>query len=385
MRLSLKGLNWRDAVSIMTLGYPGSLSRFMEMFRCIIVNGLILRCVGSVGLSSFAASNSVMVIFWSLPFGMMAVDRMLLSISIGEEDRKGTLDIMHVITRWGVLFILATAALLCLAAEPLTRLFFRNPQDPVYGMTVTALRILPFCMPFSVINQAFSVYAQIMEKKLFSTVLPVLNGALHVVLFSFLLIPAMGMTGLYIANILNGICCMLVTAGFAGAEVRRVPRNLPDLLVFPEHFGAAEQDYLDFSVTEERDVSSIALRVEHFCLDRGVDRRRSVFSGLAMEEMAGNIFARNISVSHRRRLEIRVTLQGEDDILRLRDNGTPFNPMEQAEIVDPEDGIRNVGVRILMESAKDMQYQTGVVLTRGISREVRYRNVLGLNVLLIRI
>ncbi len=154
MSMSLKGIDWRETKSIASLGYPGSISRFMEMFRCMIVNGLILQYVGSVGLSSFAASNSVMAIFWSLPFGMMAVDRMLLSISIGEEDRKASLDIMRVITRWGVLFILCIAVLLSLAAEPLTRLFFQDPSDPVYGMTVMALRILPFCMPFSVVNQA---------------------------------------------------------------------------------------------------------------------------------------------------------------------------------------------------------------------------------------
>ena len=92
MSLSLKGMDWREAKNIVVLGYPGSLSRFMEMFRCMIVNSLILRFVGSVGLSSFAASNSVMAIFWSLPFGMMAVDRMLLSVSVGEEDRKATLE-----------------------------------------------------------------------------------------------------------------------------------------------------------------------------------------------------------------------------------------------------------------------------------------------------
>ena len=272
------------------------------------------------------------------------------------------------------------------SAEPLTRLFFRDPADPVYRMTVTGLRILSFCMPFSVINQAFSVYAQIMEKKLFSTVLPVLNGALNVVLFSSLLIPAIGMTGLYIANILNGACCLLTVAGFAAAEIRRVPKNMTDLLAFPEGFGVNEQDYLEFSVGEEKDITAVAERVEHFCLERGIERRRAVFSGLAMEEMAGNVFARGFAGDHgHHRLEIRVTHKGEDIILRLRDNGVPFNPSEQVQMADPEDGVKNVGLRILMDSTKEMQYQTGITLTRGISQEIRYKNVLGLNVLMIRI
>ncbi len=384
MRFSLKELSLAEAKNIVILGYPGSLSRFMEMFRCMIVNSLILHYVGSVGLSSFAASNSVMAIFWSLPFGMMAVDRMLLCVSMGEEDRKGTLDIMHVITRWGVLFILCIAILLSLSAELLTRLFFQDPADPVYGMTVMALRLLPFCMVFSVVNQAFTVYAQIIQDKLYSTVLPVLNGAVYVVLFSWLLIPVIGMTGLYLANILNGLCCLLTICAFSASKIHRLPRNLTDLLAFPKDFGVSDEEYIDLSVHEEKEISTIAQQVEAFCLERGVERRKAVFSGLALEEMAANIFAHGFAPAHHH-MEIRVTHMGEDVILRIRDNGTPFSPTEQAQIVAPEDNAKNVGLRILMDSAKDIQYQIGVVLANRISSEIRYKIILGLNVLMVRI
>ena len=88
MKFSFRGCNWHDALDICKRGYSGALSRFVEMFRCIIVNALIISCVGSVGLSSFAASNSLLGVVWALPFGMVAVARMLFSISMGEEDRQ---------------------------------------------------------------------------------------------------------------------------------------------------------------------------------------------------------------------------------------------------------------------------------------------------------
>ena len=119
------------------------------MFRCVVVNFLILKYVGAVGMSSFAASNSVMAIFWPVVFGMMAVNRMLLSISVGEEDRQSTIDIMRVVNRRGAVIAAVMAGVLMIFAEPWTRLFFRDPADPVYGMTISAFRILPLCMPFS--------------------------------------------------------------------------------------------------------------------------------------------------------------------------------------------------------------------------------------------
>ncbi|MBQ1789265.1 MAG: hypothetical protein II008_03735, partial [Oscillospiraceae bacterium] len=89
----------QDALEIVRRGYSGALSRFVEMFRCIVVNILILKYVGDVGISSFAASNSFLGIIWALPYGMMAVERILLSISIGEEDRTSVLNVLHIIFR----------------------------------------------------------------------------------------------------------------------------------------------------------------------------------------------------------------------------------------------------------------------------------------------
>ncbi len=48
-KFTLKGCRWHDVPEIVKLGYSGSLSRFVEMFRCLIVNFLIIRYVGSVG------------------------------------------------------------------------------------------------------------------------------------------------------------------------------------------------------------------------------------------------------------------------------------------------------------------------------------------------
>ena len=41
------------------------------MFRCFIVNALLLTYVGSAGLAAFAASNSLLAIIWTVPFGMV--------------------------------------------------------------------------------------------------------------------------------------------------------------------------------------------------------------------------------------------------------------------------------------------------------------------------
>ena len=386
MKFAVKGLKLREVKNIIRLGYPGTVSRFSEMFRCFIINALILEYVGTVGLSSFAASNSVMAIFWSIPYGMMAVTRMLLSISIGAEDRKATEINMRVSIVWGIIVMCVVAALICTLAVPFTRLFFRDASDPVFQMTVNALRILPLCMPFSVISLLFVCYYQIMQKRAFSVILAILDGLVYVSVCSAILIPVLKMNGLYIANVLNGIFCALTVFIFAVTELKRFPRSFSDLLSMPDGFGVSRDQYMDFSVQTFEDVTHVSQTVEHFCREKGIDRRRSMFAGLAMEEMAANVVEHGFEKDNRSHsVDIRVICKDDDVILRVRDNCIPFDPADRRKVADPEDGVKNVGLKQAAENAKETPYSLGISLTYSISEEVIYNNILGLNVLIIRI
>ena len=369
-KFSLRSCRWGDAPVIIRLSYPGSLSRFVEMFRCLIVNALVLTFVGSVGLSSFAASNSLLAVFWAGPFGMMAVTRMLVSVSLGEEDRTGLVEAMHVVCTKGFLVICCAAAALSLSAVPLTRLFFRDPSNPVYHMTVMGFRLLPLCMPLSVFSLSFACYAQASEKKVLSLVLPIVDGIAGVVGCSFFLIPLMKMNGLYLANILNGGICLLVIIAFAWIVNRRIPKTLEDLMTIPAGFGASENERMDLTACEIGEVSELSQRVIDFCAGRGIDRRRAFLAGLCIEEMAGNVILHGFTKDRKpHSLSIRVVHSGNTVILRLRDDCPAFDPSEHVKVMEPEESFKNFGIRLVYSIAED----------------VRYQNLLGLNVLTIRI
>ena len=175
-KFSLSACVWKDAARICVLGYPGALSRFVEMFRCFIVNSLLITYTGSAGLASFAASNSLLAIFWAVPFGIVAVGRMIFSINRGESDRRSMIDAMRILQTRGIVIMIFIAGFLGLMAVPFTRLFCRDVTSPVYGMTISGFRILPWCMPLAITSLSFAAYSQVMEKKLMSMVLPVTDG-----------------------------------------------------------------------------------------------------------------------------------------------------------------------------------------------------------------
>ena len=369
-RFSFSACRWRDALDIARLGYPGALSRFVETFRCLIVNFLVLRYVGSVGLSAFAASNSFLAVIWALPFGMVAVCRMFFSISAGEEDRRFLADSMYIGLTRGMLIMAGVAAALFLSAVPLTRLFYQDPSDPVFDMTVMGFRLLPMCMPLSIISLVFAGYAQTMEKKTLSIVLPIVDGAAGVVLFSFILIPLLQMNGLYIANILNGVLCFFVILALAWMERKRCPRDLEGMMAIPDDFGAGPDDRIDITVRGMEEVVTVSRRIMDFCRGRGIDRQKAFYAALCMEEMAGNVVTHGFSKDNKKHsADLRVVRSGDQVILRIRDDCAAFDPKERADAYRLDEGGRNIGIHLVY----------------GLAEKVTYRQLLGLNVLTIRL
>ena len=371
-KISLRGCRWKDAGKMFTLGYPGALSRFVEMFRCLIVNALVMAHIGPDGMSSFAASNSLLAVIWAVPFGMVAVSRMLFSISIGEEDRRSLVTVFRIVLTRGMALMAVIIAALVLLAEPLTQLFYQDPSDPVYNMTVMGFRLMPLCMVLSLVSLHFAAYAQTAEKKILSTVLPVIDGMAGVTLCSLILIPIMkNMNALYLSNILNGVICLSVIVAGAWIHRKEFPGTFEDCLDIPDDIGVDEEDRIDISVTKIGEVMDVSRQITTFCKGHGVDSRRGSFAGLCMEEMSGNVVEHGFkSDTKAHSADIRVVLKGDEIILRIRDNCKGFDPsILYTKAAEEDDAGKNVGIKLVYRIAKDVSYQ----------------NLLGMNVLTIRI
>ena len=68
-------------------------------------------------------------------------------------------------------------------------------------------------------------------------------------------------------------------------------------------------------------------------------------------------------------VDIRVTHKNDEVILRIRDDCVPFDPGERQKLTDSEDITKNIGIRMVYKIARNIEYQ----------------NILGLNVLTIKI
>ena len=261
-------------------------------------------------------------------------------------------------------------AVLILLAVPFTRLFIRDTADPVYQMTITAFRLMPITMPLALVCQAWLNYGQVSRKQVLTHSLALIDGMLCPCLAMLALVPALGMNGIYFALILNGFVTVIYPVIYSIVFNRKIPTNLDQLLMIPDSFGAPERDRLDISLHSDEEVVNIAERVQKFCIEKGLEERKAYLSGLFLEEMAGNIVDHGFTKDKKEHsVDVRVVCKDGDVILRLKDDCIPFDPKQRADIIDPDDITKNIGIRMVYSMAKDITYQ----------------NILGLNVLTIRI
>lgn len=370
LHMSFGHMQKGDASAILKVGAPGALSYGYQTIRGLIVNWLVMLAVGSVGISAFATADNFLRIFWAVPMGMAAVSRLLISVSIGEEDRQTLTDIMRVMLRRYVPLMCAICAVIIFCAPWIAGIFYRDAAEPVYMMTVWGLRILPLCMPFSIILLHFVCYGQASGKQVLVHILSSLDGVICVSVFTAILIRFAGMNSVYIANVLNGVVTTVVIIVYAWLKNRHFPRSMDELMVIPGDIGSSEDDRMDLTIHGMDEVVTVARNVQNFCSLKGIDRRRSYLAALAMEEMAGNIVLHGFTKDSRKHtVDARVIYKDGDVILRLKDDCIPFDPEERERLADNTDVTKNIGIRMIF----------------GIAKDIRYQNILGLNVLTMQI
>ena len=370
LRLRFEKVYRKEGLEIIKIGAPGALSYGYQALRGFIVNMLMLQFVGSAGVSAFAASNSFLGLFWAIPGGMLAVSRMLISVSVGEEDRQSLQNVMRIMFFRYLPLMSAVAALLIVFAVPLATMYYQDTTDPVFMMTVWGFRILPLSMPLSIIYMHFVCYAQVSGKKILMHLLPMVDGVLGAAIPTAILIPFMGMNSVYWANVINGVLTTLIIVVYAWIQIKHFPRDMSDLMVIPEAFGVPYSDRLDITVRNMGEVVLTSRKVQEFCNKKGIDARRSYYAALMVEEMAGNIVSHGFSKDNKKHsVDLRVSYKNQELILRIKDDCVPFDPVERRKIISPDDPTENIGIRMAFSLAQDIQYQ----------------NILGMNALTIRL
>ncbi|MBP3891383.1 MAG: ATP-binding protein [Solobacterium sp.] len=366
LKFNRKEMDMHDLWPLIKIGFPGAMLVLCLAARSLVINRVLLRYAGNDGLSAMSAYNMIGGLFIAYCLGVGAVVRMLVSVFIGEEDKESIKHIMKIVFTKGAVITIIITILIVLSSGWITQIFFPDKTTHVYAITKQLMIIYGACIPMIQVCCVFTNYLQAWEHHIYVNILSAFDGFFAMVIPALLLAPIMGVLGIWLAVPIGIFMTMMLTPLYCIFYWKRWPKNLDEWLFFPKGFGTNPENRLDVHIDTVEDVTKTAKTVQDFCRSHNLDEKTSYYAALCLEEMAANVVEHGYHKDNKgHSIDLHVIYKEDGVVLRMKDDCIPFNPKERAEIVDSEDPIKNIGVRMVMK----------------IADEVVYNNLLGLNVL----
>ena len=364
---------------VLKTGLPDSLTRATVMVRTFTFNWLLLTVASAGAVAALSMLSSVNSFASSVTIGVGQTATLLCGIFFGEEDRGALKATLRTGMRMGLVLSCTLCAVVFAFAPQVVGLFGLEGDAEAFG--VVAVRAFILCVPIDLINQLFVNYYQGTGNVRAASAIAVGQSGLFAVLFALGTVWFWGATAVWTSFLVGEavtLALQLVVASVlwkrrvakgvaaaaseAAADACERAGLLDKMMYLPETFQQDWRAWRAFSC--EPDIASVAAcsqQVAAWCEAQGIDGRRSYLVPLAVEEMAANAVEHGFAKTKHPAIDVKLILKRDGTlVLRMRDNGTAFNPMDLD--LSAADSCSAVGIRMLRQGVREVEYQNTVGL-----------------------
>lgn len=334
--------------AILVAGLPMAAKFLCEFIYPMAVNHMMLSYGSVTGLAALSIQDATRYMPLAFGEGIMTAVLLLTGMYAAEHDteslRRERKDILRFCTVHGTAWALILAA----AAPLLVKLFTKDAT--LQDMGAYAFRWYLLGVPFMSFNLASRSYLQGLDRQKEAGTLTLINQLALPVLITWLLGRQWGAQGIYAAFAVHEI---LLTICLALLQVirRRNGMALSDGVALGNMIAE-----LRGGITTMEDVTEASDKVISLCRKYGVDSRQAFNVGLCLEELAANSLLHGFKDDREKYVEYRFIIIGRWLILRLRDNGRHFDLTERYKLLDPDDPVSGMGLRIVFAAAENVNY-----------------------------
>ncbi|MBR1597710.1 MAG: ATP-binding protein [Lachnospiraceae bacterium] len=345
--------------SIVTTGMPYFTYLITTMIKMLLMNGIILSFLGEPGMAVFTVCNNTELILAMFIGGVISVIPNIAGILYGEKDYYGINVLCKKVLTYGAVLTAVLMVVVFIFTGAFVRLFGINDTE-LSAIMVMVLRVYVFSMPFNLLNYFGMQYYGSVQKSGLATLITTLeNGVflIPVTLVGILLGQSAGgdgFGGLALAFVMSEL--LTVTASFI---YRRIKYPGESMLLIPDKNPGLCHDFTIHADMSE--VAKVPQEVSDFCISNNIEKSKANLLAVAAEEMAANIVKHGGKQSDW--IDICLTIEEDRLMLRLRDNGVPFDPTTY-EYDDEEYSIH--GIELAKKVAKDISYIRAIDLNNTI-------------------
>ena len=343
-------------LAVVTCGLPMAVRFFCECMSPIVINRLMLRYGTIAGLAALSIQDAAHYLPLSFCEGLGAAVLLLTGVYAAEQDHEALHMERRSVRRYSIFYGGVWTFLLIAATPILIKLFTGDVS--LQSMGASAFRWYLLGVPFVSINHAVRAYLQGMGKQKAASTWTLMNQLVMPVVSTWLLGHFFGIPGIFAAFAIHEIVLALA---YAGWQLGR--RKTKKYLYGEENWDDVICEVRARLKTLEQtaDASEVIIQM---CQDHGVEEKQAMQMGLCLEELGTNSIqhgfrsakASAFSGDKEGYLDYRFIITDHWLILRLRDNGRPYDLTEQYRLLNPEDSMAHLGLRLVYASADQVTY-----------------------------
>ena len=356
---------WKDLLQTVITGFPTAISRISDTCKVMMLNHLLVTYVSVAAVTALNVRTTTSNFLGAVVLGIGQAATPTIGMFFGEEDRTAVKDTLKTTLRLGLTINCVLAAVLLLFPAFFAQLLGVKEAN-LMDMSAAAIRFFGLAMPLQLINSVLLNYYQCTKKVGMATMICVLQSLVYTVLFAVILIQPMGATGVWLAFLLGEILTLLTVAVVLFIRNRKLAMSMDTVMMLEHDFGGDPKDRLELSIGNSMDeVMLISTGIYKFGKNRNLSKATLNMLSLSIEEMAGNVVQHAFTPGEKRWLDLTVVDKPETLIVRIRDNGSHFDPLAYQRAGE-EDGY-------------------GIVMIRKLAEHIEYRRNMGLNNLIIHL
>lgn len=337
-------------------GLPSFIRKVMEVLAVVLINIYVL----AFGNEYVAARFVVLTLAgFLLPFvtGISSTLQLMAQIFFQEENVKRLRWVSSYTLKVAIISGLFITILLNIFAPQLVGLYVSDPTISSY--TLIGLRIYSIIFAFVSITESLFLYMQAAGKFKISNFYAAL-GKLLLICTAFIMSKILGITGIWLSYTIAEILTILIylLQSFIRSVTTHSSFKNSVFLISPE-FENAKKNSKEWTVSSIDDAIGISLQVEEYLLARGVDKKKTFFAALGIEEMSV-IFAEKAKADNKpHQCMIFLLYKPEEILIRFRDDCQIFNIRQQYETLqDNDDPASHAGIRLLFSIVKQLDYSS---------------------------
>ncbi|NLC75277.1 MAG: ATP-binding protein [Clostridiales bacterium] len=140
-------------------------------------------------------------------------------------------------------------------------------------------------------------------------------------------------------------------------EIKRRPGTIADLMSVGTKNEIPAVNMYTNEISSTEDVVRTSDEIMNFCTERALSRETGYMAALSVEEMAGNIIRYGFVNKRKHSINVYMIVDNGALTMRIRDDCMMFDPVQYMEQFTQTDKTKNIGIKLVADTAKEMKYQ----------------------------